>query len=219
MPAMPGISQLGVIEEGGIALFHGVPQHVSRLIIAHAVPGGGPSRAVRPEVVDAEGVGFGFEQPMIHCRRPSEKFSKSRLRRQRIQAHVPWVCANTRVGALAVEGEADQPRTAPVPPVTPEGERTIVEAAAHPQAPAPRVDAHQRHDDEIEPARADGAAVRGAVRDRDAEHAAPRLARQRVEAQAPMAQVARPRERRCASRRRRAATSRAAVFVSRSNGR
>ena len=41
-----------------------------------------------------------------------------------------------------------------------------------------RIDSHQRHDDEIEPARRDRVAVRGAVRNADAECAAPRLAGQ-----------------------------------------
>src|ERR1019366_4963801 len=56
----------GVIEKGRIAYFHRVPQHVSRLVIAHPVPGRGLSRHCG-KVIDAEGVGLGFHEPMIHC--------------------------------------------------------------------------------------------------------------------------------------------------------
>jgi len=92
-----------------------------------------------------------------------------------------------RFGALALEGETDQVGSAPVMPVAPEGERAIVEPAAHAEAPAPAIDTHERHDDEAEPTRGDGAAARGGMWNRDAEHAAARLAGQGVETQAGVA--------------------------------
>ena len=69
--------------------------------------------------------------------------------------------ANTRVGALAVEGESDQVRALPVAPAAAERQRSIVESAAHPQPPARGIDADQGYDDEIEPSRRDrGAPMR-----------------------------------------------------------
>ena len=41
-------------------------------------------------------------------------------------------CANTIGGPLAIEGETDQTRPAPVTPAAAEGKRAIVESAAHP---------------------------------------------------------------------------------------
>src|SRR6202044_1533790 len=90
-------------------------------------------------------------------------------------------------GALTLEGKADQARPAPAMPRAAEGERPIVKPAAHAEAPALAVDADERRHDEIEPTRGDGAAARGAVRHRDAEHAAARPAGQGVEAQARVA--------------------------------
>src|SRR5579862_4389509 len=74
-----------------------------------------------------------------------------------------------RDGALTLEGETDQARPAPAMPGAPEGQHPIVEAAAHAEAPALAVDADERRHDQIEPARGDAAAARGAVRDRNAE--------------------------------------------------
>ena len=103
---------------------------------------------------------------------------------ERIQADIVRL-RKDRVGALTLEGRV-RPGAgrASNAAVTPEGERAIVEAAAHSEAAALAVDADQRHHDQIEPARGDGVAARGAVRNRDAEHPAPRLAGQGVEAQA-----------------------------------
>src|ERR1700685_326669 len=75
-----------------------------------------------------------------------------------------------------------------MPPLPAKGECAIIEAAAHPQAPTLWVHTHQGYDDEIEPARIEGASI--AVGHGYAEYAAPRLARERLEAQAAMTQVA-----------------------------
>ena len=85
---------------------------------------------------------------------PLEKKCRPRFGRQRIQAHVPGIGAHG-VRSLALEAEPDQSRTHPVPAVAPEGESAIVESAAHSQAATLGIDADQRHDDEIEPARRD----------------------------------------------------------------
>src|ERR1700685_3417954 len=78
-----------------------------------------------------------------------------------------------------------------MPPLPAKGECAIIEAAAHPQAPTLWVHTHQGYDDEIEPARLDGASI--AVGHGYAEYAAPRLARERLEAQAAVPQGAHPR--------------------------
>src|SRR5579862_5525445 len=54
-----------IVEEGGVALLHRVPERVSRLIVPYAVPGGRLLRLGR-KVLDAEGVRLRFEQPVIH---------------------------------------------------------------------------------------------------------------------------------------------------------
>ena len=86
----------------------------------------------------------------------------------RIQADIVRLRID-RGGALTLEGKTDQARAAPAMPGAPEGERPIVEAAAHSEAPALAVDADQRRHDQIEPTRGHGVAARGAVRNRDAE--------------------------------------------------
>jgi hypothetical protein len=52
-----------VIEKSEIAVFHFVSHHISGLIISNAIP---VRRLVCLEVVDAEGVRFGFEKPVVH---------------------------------------------------------------------------------------------------------------------------------------------------------
>jgi len=108
------------------------------------------------------------------------------LRCDRIQVDIVRLRVHES-GALTLEGKTDQTRSAPAMPGTPEGECPIIEPAAHAEATALAVDAHERRDDQIEPARGDGVAARGAVRNADPEHAAARLAGQRVEAQARVA--------------------------------
>src|SRR5450631_2550443 len=61
-----------MIEKREITLFHRVPEHVSRLIVAHPVPRGGPFRR-RREIVDAERGRFRFKQPVIHRSPPLEE--------------------------------------------------------------------------------------------------------------------------------------------------
>jgi len=73
--------------------------------------------------------------------------------------------------------------------VSPEAERAIVEAAAHPQPPAAHIDADRRHDDEVEPSRTQSPAVRDAVRNGNTEGRATRPAFEGVEAQAAMSEI------------------------------
>src|SRR5580692_2059125 len=105
------------------------------------------------------------------ARQSAAEVSNAALGGNRIQPDIVRLRIH-RCGALALEGETHQARSAPVMAVAPEDERAIVEPAAHAEAPARAVDAHELHDDQVEPARGDGAAARGEVRNRDAEHAA-----------------------------------------------
>src|SRR5450755_2372177 len=66
-----------MIKKRQIAFFNRVPQHVSRLVVAHPVPRGGPFRR-RREIIDAERGWFRFKQPVIHCSPPSRKNYPSR---------------------------------------------------------------------------------------------------------------------------------------------
>jgi hypothetical protein len=117
---------------------------------------------------------------MLVCWRILAEVPHAALGGDRVQPDIVRLRVH-RFDALALEGETDQVRSAPVMPVAPEGECAIVEPAAHSEAQPPPVDTHEGHHDEIEPTRGDGSAARGAVWDRDAEHAAARLAGQRVE--------------------------------------
>lgn len=105
---------------------------------------------------------------------------KSRFRRQGIQAHVPGF-GETRISALAVEGQPDQVRTVPAAPPTAEVERSIVESSAHAQAAALRVYSDQGYDDEIQPSGCNGACH--PLRDRDPERTPVRPAVEGVEPQ------------------------------------
>ena len=155
-------------------------------IIAHPVPCGrllGAGREVdrcrtwRVPTLGANGSFVGASREKV----------KTGFGRQRIEAHVPGIGAHG-VRSLAPEAEPDQSRTHPVPAVAPELESSIVESAAHSQAATRGIDADQRHDDQIEPARRDRPAA--AVRHRNAEHSAPRLSRQWAEAQPAVTPVA-----------------------------
>jgi len=110
--------------------------------------------------------------------------------RQRIQADVPGI-REYGVDSLAIEGQPDQARTLPRFAHAAEGQCAIVESAPHPQPPAAAVHTHEGDDDEIEPPWRGPSKVprRDAMRYRDAEGAAPRLARQGLKTQAPVAQV------------------------------
>jgi len=67
----------------------------------------------------------------------------------RIQADIVRLRID-RSGALTLEGETDQARAAPAMPGAPEGERPIVEAAAHSEAPALAIDADKRRHDQMD---------------------------------------------------------------------
>ncbi len=60
-----GFCATGVVKERAVAEFHAVAHEITRLIIAHAPPGGGLPRRGR-EVIDAEYLRLGFHQPVIH---------------------------------------------------------------------------------------------------------------------------------------------------------
>src|SRR6188474_2217475 len=99
-----------VIEKAEIALLHVVPQHVSRLVVAHAVPSGGGVSGAR-EVIDAEGRGFGLEEPVLHCvhsvRRSDPRFGRNTPR------SVTTRSSGTSQGAAAIVPVSWQAKATP----------------------------------------------------------------------------------------------------------
>jgi hypothetical protein len=55
----------GVVEEDLVAGAHGVAEEIAGLVVADAVPGGGGVGAGL-EVGEAEDVGLGFHEPVVH---------------------------------------------------------------------------------------------------------------------------------------------------------
>ncbi len=76
------------------------------------------------------------------------------LSNDRIEQHVMLGGFQVR-HALQIVGEAHQQRLVPYPPRAAEREGAIVIAATHAEAHAPRIEAHQRQEHQVEPARAD----------------------------------------------------------------
>src|SRR3984893_11057463 len=60
----------GMVEKRLVTPAHLIPQHVARLKIAHPVPRAGAARG-GGEMLDAEGGGLGFHQPVAHRMIPS----------------------------------------------------------------------------------------------------------------------------------------------------
>src|ERR1700682_5791865 len=58
----------GAIQKRLIALLDPVADEVACLVVAYAVPAGGLARCGL-QIIDAEGRGFGLEEPMVHCPR------------------------------------------------------------------------------------------------------------------------------------------------------
>src|SRR5580658_9147730 len=73
----------GIVEKRQITLFYRVAQHVARLVITYAVPRRGLFGSLA-EIIDAEGGGFRFEQPIIHrkCSIPDSVANESNRRSQ-----------------------------------------------------------------------------------------------------------------------------------------
>src|SRR5206468_12234994 len=66
----------GMVEKRLIAPAHLIPQHVARLKVAHPVPRAGAARG-GGEMLEAEGAGLGFHQPVAHRMIPSSATTTS----------------------------------------------------------------------------------------------------------------------------------------------
>src|SRR5579871_885668 len=71
---------------------------------------------------------------------------------ERIERKIPGLGMHA-LHPLALEGEADQQRPTPVQALAAKAECAVVETEPHAEAPAAAVDADQRYDDQVEPAR------------------------------------------------------------------